>query len=395
LTVGVIALSARTCGLPYAFIVEVAVGAQADGFRNTLGVDPGKRGVTSMASPDVSEVSRRSVFAGPVVAAITLLAALIATREAGVPLSDPDHVGARRLAMVCSLVAALVLLDIVVRSARRSGNALPSLTAIRRVRGERWTRHRGVAVVSALVSFYVTYVAYRNLKSVVPLLRPGDLFDRELADLDRSLFGGSDPAELLHTVLGTGVSTQILSTVYVTFVFFLPLSLAIALVFSPDLQGGIYYATALSINWTIGAASYFLIPARGPIYFVPGEFAALPDSHASYLQNLLLDQRREFLADPSAPGAAQNIAAFASLHCSLLFTAALAAHLIGLGRRVRIALWVLFVLSVVATIHLGWHYVLDDVAGVLIGLAAIALAKVLTGFEPRSTRAQPAPERSS
>jgi hypothetical protein len=42
-----------------------------------------------------------------------------------------------------------------------------------------------VAVASALVSFYVTYLAYRNLKSILPLLRPGELFDRQLADADR------------------------------------------------------------------------------------------------------------------------------------------------------------------------------------------------------------------
>jgi len=342
--------------------------------------------VTAAASPDVSVVSRRSVFAGPIVATVTVVAALLATHAAGVSFTDPDHVGARRLALVCALVAVLVVLDIVVRATRSSGRSVPSLSALRSVRRERWTAHRGVAVASALVGFYVTYVAYRNLKSVVPLLRPGDLFDRQLADADRALFGGSDPAELLHAVLGTGISTQILSTVYVTFVFFLPFSLAVALVFSRDLQAGVYYATALSVNWTIGAASYFLIPARGPIYYAPGDFAALPDSHAAYLQRLLLDQRREFLADPTAAGAAQNIAAFASLHCSLLFTAALAAHLIGVRRRVRIALWALFALSAVATVHLGWHYVLDDVAGVLIGLVALVIATLLTGFEPRGGR---------
>ena len=358
-------------------------------------MNSGGGGVSITARAGVADVPWRGVAAGPLVAFVTVVAALVATHEAGVSFRDPDNVGARRLAMVCCLVAVLVVLDIVVRAARRSGTARPSLSAILAVRRERWTRHRGVAAISALVSFYVTYVAYRNLKSVVPLLRPGDLFDRQLADLDRSLFGGNDPAALLHSVLGTDVSTQILSTVYVTFVFFLPLSLAIALVFSPDLQGGIYYATALSINWAIGAASYFLIPARGPIYYAPGDFAQLPDSHASYLQGLLLDQRREFLADPSAPGVAQNIAAFASLHCSLLFTAALAAHLIGLGSRVRIALWVLFVLSAVATVHLGWHYVLDDVAGVVIGLAALGIAKVLTGFQPRRGRARAARARAA
>jgi len=67
----------------------------------------------------------------------------------------------------------------------------------------------------------------------------------------------------------------------------------------------------------------------------------------------------------------------------MIFTAAVAAHLLGLGRRLRIGLWILLVLTIVATIYLGWHYVVDDVAGVLIGLAALALARVLTGFEPR------------
>ena len=347
----------------------------------------GERGVISAATQGVQEpVSRRIVVAGPVVAIVTVLAALLATQAAGVSLRDPDHVGARRLAMVCCLALVLVGLDIVIRGVRRSDALKSSLTAMRSVRRERWTRERGVVVGSALVSFYVTYVAYRNLKSVVPVLRPDELFDRQLADFDRSMFVGHDPAELLHALLGTGIATQILSTVYVAFVFFVPLSLALALVFSPDLRRGVYFATALSINWTLGAASYLLLPARGPIYFAPAGFADLPESHASDLQGLLLDQRRGFLADPSAPGAAQNIAAFASLHCSLIFTAAMAAHLLGLARGLRIGLWILFAVSAVATVHLGWHYVIDDVAGVVIGLVALGLARVLTGIAPRPAR---------
>ena len=276
-------------------------------------------------------VPLRSMLAVPLVAVVTVLLALVATDQAGVTFNDPDNVGARRLAMVWGFAAALVGADIVVRAWRRTGRLKPSLSALRDVRRERWTRHRALAVTGALVGFYVTYVAYRNLKSVVPLLRPDELYDRELAHVDRIVFGaGTDPAEILHAVLGTGLSTQILSTVYVSFVFLLPLSLAIALVFAPNLRGGLFFATALAINWTLGAVSYLLLPARGPIYFVPGDFANLPHSHAAYLQGLLLDQRREFLADPNAPGAAQNIAAFASLHCALLFTAALAAHLLGM-----------------------------------------------------------------
>jgi len=325
---------------------------------------------------------RRGVMAGPLVAAVTVVGALIATHEARVPLRDPDHVAALYLALVGLGVALMVGLDIAIRAGIRTGTRRPARAAMRSVRRERWTPARGLAVGGALVGFYVTYMAYRNLKAIVPLLRPGDLFDRQLADLDRSMFLGHDPAALLHTVLGTGITAHVLSTFYVAFIVFLPLSLAIALVFSPDLRAGLFYATALSINWVLGAASYFLLPSLGPIYFEPGDFAHLPASEVTHLQAVLLDQRVAFLADPTT-ATPQAIAAFASLHISMSLTAALAAHLLGAGRRLKTGLWIWFAFTTLATIYLGWHYVLDDLGGLVIAVGALALARALTGVQLR------------
>jgi hypothetical protein len=326
------------------------------------------------------------LVAGPMVALVSILAALIATDAGGLPLRDPDHVAGRRLVLVLGLVAVLVGLDVLVRAARRTGTVLPSRAAIRSVRRERWTLGRGVAVGTALVSFYVTYLAYRNLKSMVPVLRPGELFDRQLADLDRGLFGGNDPAVLLHALLGTGMATHVLSAAYMLFFVFIPGTLAFALVFSPNLQAGLFYVTAQSINWLLGAASYFLVPSLGPVYADPGVFANLPVSGVTQLQDILLDQRLEFLSDPSAGGTAQSIAAFASLHVSIFFTGALAAHLLGLGRRLRIAAWVLLGLTILATLQLGWHYVVDDLGGLVLGAMAVVLARAVTGFDLRTAR---------
>ena len=124
-----------------------------------------------------------------------------------------------------------------------------------------------------------------------------------------------------------------------------------------------------------------MLPSLGPIYASRREFAHLPVTGVSGLQEALLDQRTEFLRDASASGAAQSIGAFASLHVSIFFTAALATLLLGLGRFVKIGVWVLFALTVVATIYFGWHYVLDDLAGLVIAVAALALA----GRSPGST----------
>jgi hypothetical protein len=119
---------------------------------------------------------RRMLIAGPLVAVVSMVAAVLVTNAAGVPLRDPDNVAGRRLIALLGVVGLLFVLDVAVRAARRTGRRLPSRAAMRRVRRERWTLWRGVAVCTALVSFYASYLAYRNLKSVVPLLRPGERF---------------------------------------------------------------------------------------------------------------------------------------------------------------------------------------------------------------------------
>lgn len=303
---------------------------------------------------------RRAVLAGPAVAVVTLLAAVVVTRVAGVPLVDPGHVSRERLVVAAVLVAASIGVDVVVR--RRP-----------------WTRARLAAVTVAVLSFFATYFAYRNLKSVVPLIRPGDRFDAQLADLDRDLLGGHAPGAVLHDLLGTGAAAHALSAVYMGFFLFIPLALALTLVFLSDQRAALFFTTALTLTWALGAASYYVLPSIGPFHAEPGAFADLPVTAVSDLQRALLEERAVFLADPAATGAAQSIGAFASLHVAIVATAALATHLLGLRRAVRVTAWGFTALTVVSTLYFGWHYIVDDVAGAVIAVLAVALARVLTG----------------
>ena len=43
-------------------------------------------------------------------------------------------------------------------------------------------------------------------------------------------------------------------------------------------------------------------------------------------------------------------------------------------------------MTALGTVYLGWHYVVDDVAGVVIAVVALALARILTGLDLRSER---------
>ena len=93
------------------------------------------------------------------------------------------------------------------------------------------------------------------------------------------------------------IPTHLLAWLYAAFIVFLPPCLAVALVFSRDLSTSLFFATALSINWLIGIASYFLLPSLGPAFADPGAFAALPHSQVTNLQQMLLYDRSGFLRD--------------------------------------------------------------------------------------------------
>ena len=158
-------------------------------------VSPSRELEVTSSAPELAP--RRSVVAGPVVAAVTALTALVATSVAGVPLRDPDGVVGKRLLLVFGLVGVLILLDVLVRAARRSGRVLPRREILAAVRRERWSLRRGAIVGSALV------VVLRHLPGLPQPQEPParccgrvSCSTRQLAEVDRTLFGGNDPAAL-------------------------------------------------------------------------------------------------------------------------------------------------------------------------------------------------------
>jgi hypothetical protein len=245
---------------------------------------------------------------------------------------------------------------------------------------ERWTQARVSLVVIGLGSFYLTYVGYRNLKSFLPWIRD-HTYDTQLAALDRVLAFGYEPATILQGIFGTGIAAHVLSVFYVGYLMFVPMSLAAWLVWSRNVAGGLWYTTALCINWTLGLASYYLIPSWGPAFANPALFRDLPDTSVRALQAELWAHRYEVLLDPNATQAVSSIAGFASLHVSVVFTAALITHMTVRNTWIRWAMWAYLPITVVATLYFGWHFLADDIAGMAIGLVAVWVAARVTGHE--------------
>lgn len=348
----------------------------------------GAGAVTTSSTDD--EVGR-AWLAPPLIAAFSLAAMFAVAIAEGLPIRDPDarYVGSP-LALIALIAAVFIALDVGPRAYLRRKRDRSDAASPWAVLRERWFNRRGAMVLVALLSFYATYLAYRNLKSFIPFVTDAD-HDMGLLDLDRAMFFGQDPANFLHTILGTGVAAEVLSWVYLAFLTFVPVSLGVALIWSSNLRGGLLYVTTLSLCWLFGAASYYMLPAQGPIYADPRLFSDLPETGVSRLQETLAEHRVEVLVNPDSTAAVQSVAAFASLHIAVVFAAALVATMLGAHRMLRRGLWTLFALTAVATIYFGWHYLIDDVAGLVIGAAAVGLAARATGYEvPRPAWLRPA-----
>lgn len=311
--------------------------------------------------------------------------AMVASAQVGVPMKDPDgFLGPAyvRLPLLALLIFAAGIIPAALR--RRSWRELPQ-GVIDVVRHE-WSLYRVFAIGVGLLAFYCCYVGYRNLKNVLPIYRDGVLFDEQLLAFDRWLGGGVDPAVLLHTILGTGLTADFLSFIYLAYLPLVPISLGFFLVCSRRISVGAWYATALSLNWVLGVVSYYLIPSLGPIFARPDLFRVLPETGVSDLQGALLYNRLDFLADPTMSEKIHGIAGFASLHVSVTFTAALFMHHTGQRLLMRVCAWAFFGLTMVATLYFGWHYIPDNVAGMAIGWGSVAIGAWATGNTRRRRR---------
>jgi len=317
-------------------------------------------------------------FAGLCALALALAMVLVAWIE-DLPIRDPDGVVVPTYVRLPIILLIAWLLDVLPRAVARAGRRPGTLPRqFRSVARERWTRSHVVFAVSGLAAWYVCYAAFRNLKSYVPFVHER-IFDKSFERIDHALWLGHDPANVLHSWFGTGWAAEFFSAIYVIWIVLIPVSLAIALVWTRHPAAGSWFVTAVAVDWLLGVATYYLLPTLGPIYSSPGDFAGLRHTYATTLEENLLSDRLEVLSDPHATHAVQTIAAFPSLHVGIMVTVCLFVTLIGLARWIRVTAWSFLVLTVLSTIYLGWHFSLDAIGGAVLGAVAVWVAAIGTG----------------
>ena len=319
------------------------------------------------------------------------LLAVVAAVAVDKRLADPDGFLGPSWLRLPMLVGGAFLADLLPRTLWQSRMHPRLMPAIFRLRVRtHWTRERMTLVVLGVVCFYLTYVSYRNLKSFLPFVLNDTTYDRELHLLDRALLFGHDPGVLMHDVLGTGFMAFFLSYVYLWFLPLVPLALTAWLVWSRNLSFGYWFATSQCIAWSLGTLSYYALPTLGPGLEYPSPYFNLADTPTSALMESLSNTRHQVMI-VGVEGVVQSIAGFASLHCAITLLVALMVQFTLRSRVLKIVFWTNFAITVVATIYFGWHYLADDIAGIMIALISFYVGGVASGqkFERHGLASHP------
>ena len=306
-------------------------------------------------------------------------------------LADPEgsFLGPSYIRLPLLLLGAL-LLDMLPRTLWYSRLKPTAMPAIVRDRWRaHWNRERFTLVALGIICFYVVYVSYRNLKSFLPFINE-TMYDRELHLLDRALFFGHEPATILHGIFGTSATAYLLSYIYLAFLPMVPLGVTAWLVWSRNLSFGYWFVTSQCLAWTLGTASYYALPTLGPGLEYVFLYNDLADTPTSGLMDSLVNARQGVRLS-GLEGQVQSVAGFASLHCAITLLLALMVQYTIRSSIAKWIVWINFGLTVVATLYFGWHYVADDLAGIVIAMVSFYVGGLASGqkFDRKLTTSHP------
>ena len=262
----------------------------------------------------------------------------------------------------------LIWLILTPRSERSAGGAL------------RWISSRNwpeiVALRIPLALGFTTAISYLHLSFKVNIANFAPYtWDHFFAAVDRALFLGHDPWVLIHQLFPDVGATLIFNLLYL--IWFLVMQMAI---FSIALLGlrhplRLTFLLAFGLNWVVGGVILaILFPAAGPVYMerITGDPMFQPLMELLYRQAetnyIMALESQEWLWEGYTLAEVEpvGISAFPSLHLGIATTIAC----LGFAAS-RVVGWLAaaFTLGILAaSVHLGWHYAIDGIVGIVLAL---------------------------
>lgn len=240
------------------------------------------------------------------------------------------------------------------------------------------------AIVAAVALAPIPASAFTAAKSALPLAVPFYL-DQPLASFERMLFG-DDPWHISHEFLGW--ATPLLDRAYLTWLPVMLVAFNLILLSKPSslkTQSLIAYI----LMWpAIGTLGSYLFSSAGPIFY----HAIFGEDFVALVPTLQREGATETLAafehlwrsySSQNPALGGGISAMPSMHVGLAFWLALTIR--ASFEPLQWLAWAYFALIWIGSVHLGWHYALDGLAGTL-GAALIWRISPYLAFPTEASR---------
>jgi hypothetical protein len=204
-------------------------------------------------------------------------------------------------------------------------------------------------------------------KTAIPTFNPFWL-DRDLLEAERAIFG-TDPWRISHALFGA--ATPAIDLFYA--LWFPAQSIVVfAVLFMPPSEHKTRALISYALFWILlGIVAAVTLSSVGPIFYdrLTGstEFSGLKEIHAPVAKAMSDLLWSAYASHSTMVG--NGISAMPSLHVAIAAWMALA-----IRKRV---MWLYVAAIWIASVHLGWHYVLDGLAGIVGALVIWRFAPML------------------
>jgi hypothetical protein len=329
--------------------------------------------------------------------AIVLLFAAFVLASGQVPVASfvtlaASYVGISLLVM--GFAAILYAGQVVIRSGIASKWTDSPSRALVAAFARRWKDDRLFSLVWPVALFLLLLPTFNAFKQRI-LPTAGFHYDRQLAELDRLLFG-TDPGLWLHQAIGSPTTTRLFDAVYHS--WFVPTTLGLCLVgLCATARTRCQYITAYVAVWIVlGGILAYLFPAGGPAFYsdLAGTDGAEPfvavhqqlvsaGSGGGFLTSV--HNQAYLLANLDNPAlvVGGGISAIPSVHNAMAVLFALVSF--RMNRALGLAMSAFAAFIWVASVYLNWHYAVDGLAG---GIGAIVLWKLSGALVEQRFRAE-------
>lgn len=213
------------------------------------------------------------------------------------------------------------------------------------------------------IIYLIVLIAYVNLKPAIPLLNPTN-HDASLEIFERALFAGILPTEWIVKRCSSG-ALAFWESIYGLLSVFMFVSVTIALYYE-GFRGGVRLTLAFSIGLFIDVFFTLWYPTVGPLFVHPNWFDGLRGLPSGELSSFLMLTVEQYRQAPGTVYACGGISAMPSYHlygwiCAMVYWR----HL---SKKVFLFALLLTLLNWASTFILGWHYLLDGLAGIVLAL---------------------------